>query len=91
MGADITVEGRIAVVRGVECLSGANMCAMELRGGAALVVAALGAQGTSRIGSIHFIERGYENLTGALSGLGAIIRKETEDERREKKTHTVCP
>ncbi|MBQ4160859.1 MAG: UDP-N-acetylglucosamine 1-carboxyvinyltransferase [Clostridia bacterium] len=91
MGADITVEGRIAVVRGVPQLGGANMCAMELRGGAALVVAALGAQGVSRIGRVHFIERGYENLTEALSGLGAKIRKETEDEQREKKTHIVCP
>ncbi len=91
MGADITVEGRIAVVRGVKRLSGANVCAMELRGGAALVVAALGAQGETRIGRIHFIERGYENLTEALGGVGAKIRKETEDENDKEQTCGVCP
>ncbi len=91
MGADITVEGRIAVVRGVEHLSSANMCAMELRGGAALVVAALGAQGTSRIEKAHFIERGYAGLPADLSALGAKIRKDTEDEQSEKQTHSVCP
>ncbi len=91
MGADITVEGRIAVVRGVEHLSGANVCAMELRGGAALVVAALGAQGITRIGKIRFIERGYENLTEALRSVGANIRKETEDENDKEQTRSVCP
>lgn len=91
MGADITVEGRIAVVRGVERLSGANVCAMELRGGAALVVAALGAQGITRIGKICYIERGYENLTEALSSVGANIRKETEDENDKEQTRSVCP
>ena len=91
MGADITVEGRIAVVRGVERLSGANVCAMELRGGAALVVAALGAQGITRIDKVCYIERGYENLTEALSGVGAKIRKETEDENNEQQTCCACP
>ena len=91
MGADITVEGRIAVVRGVAQMSGANVCAMELRGGAALVVAALGAQGVTRIGRVHFIERGYDNLTEALAGVGAKIRKETEDEKDEEQTRSVCP
>lgn len=91
MGADITVEGRIAVVRGVERLSGANVCAMELRGGAALVVAALGAQGETRIRKTCYIERGYEDLVGELSAVGAKIRKETEDENDEKQTCDVCP
>ncbi len=91
MGADITVEGRIAVVRGVEHLTGANVCAMELRGGAALVVAALGAQGITRIGKIGYIERGYENITGVLAGVGAKIRKETEDESDERQTCYSCP
>lgn len=90
MGADITVEGRVAVVRGVPQMSGANVCAMELRGGAALVVAALGAQGISRISRVHFIERGYENLTEALAGVGANIRKETEDETDEEQTRSDC-
>ncbi len=91
MGADITVEGRIAVVRGVEHLSGANVCAMELRGGAALVVAALGAQGVTRIGKIGYIERGYDDIAGVLAGVGAKIRKETEDERDEKQACPSCP
>ncbi len=90
MGADITVEGRIAVVRGVERLSGAHVCAMELRGGAALVVAALGAQGETRIGKTCYIERGYEDIVGDLSGVGASIRKETEDESDEKQTCNIC-
>ena len=62
MGADIKVEGRSAVVRGVNALQGANVVARELRGGAALVVAALAANGTTTIGGTEFIDRGYENI-----------------------------
>jgi len=90
MGADITVEGRIAVVRGVEKMSGAHVCAMELRGGAALVVAALGAQGETHIGATHFIERGYAELVEALSSVGAKIRKDTEDEEIKKRPCSSC-
>lgn len=76
MGADITVDGRMAVVRGVAGLSGANVCAMDLRGGASLVVAALAAQGRTTISDIYHIERGYENFAETLNGIGADIKRE---------------
>ena len=76
MGADIRVEGRVAVVCGVPKLHGARLEAADLRGGAALVVAALGAEGESRITGLHHLDRGYADLTGHLSALGAQIRRE---------------
>lgn len=76
MGADITVDGRLAVVRGVGALSGANVCAMDLRGGAALVVAGLAAQGRTTISDVYHIDRGYENLEETLLGIGATIKRE---------------
>lgn len=75
MGADIRVEGRVAVVCGVPQLHGANLEAGDLRGGAALVVAALGAQGESRITGLHHLDRGYAQLTEHFSTLGAQIRR----------------
>ena len=76
MGADIRVEGRVAVVCGVDHLQGAQVRATDLRGGAALVVAALGASGESRVGCIHHIQRGYEDIARDLRALGAEIREE---------------
>ncbi len=76
MGADIRVEGRVAVVCGVERLRGAAVEATDLRGGAAMVVAALAAEGGSRISFIHHVQRGYENIVGDLSTLGACISLE---------------
>lgn len=73
MGADIKVEGRSAVVRGVKSLSGANVMAQELRGGAALVIAALAAEGRSEIEGIEFIDRGYEAMEKYLAQCGADI------------------
>ncbi len=75
MGADIKVEGRVAVVCGVPALHGAGVRAHDLRGGAALVVAALGAAGESRITGLHHIDRGYCQLDEGLRGLGAAIRR----------------
>ncbi len=75
MGADIKVDGRIAVVRGVDILSGARVIAKELRGGAALIVAALAADGTSVIENTKFIDRGYENIEKYLSACGANIKR----------------
>ena len=75
MGARIRVEGRVAVVCGVERLHGARLMAADLRGGAALVVAALGAEGESRIEGLSHIDRGYYGLEETLSGLGACIRR----------------
>lgn len=73
LGAKINVEGRVAIIDGVNLLSGATCKCTDLRGGAALVVAALSAQGTSIIRDIHHIERGYENIAKRLSLLGADI------------------
>ena len=75
MGANIKAEDRVAVVSGVERLSGASVSATDLRGGAALVIAALGADGRSEISNIHYIDRGYENIEGKLKKLGACIAR----------------
>ena len=79
MGARVRVEGRVAVVCGVEKLHGARLRAADLRGGAALVVAALGAEGVSRIEGLSHIDRGYHGLEDTLSDLGARIRRLEED------------
>lgn len=73
MGADIRLEGRVAMVCGVEKLCGAEVHATDLRGGAALIVAALQAEGTTTIRHIHHILRGYEDIAGDLRALGADI------------------
>jgi len=75
MGANIKIEGRSAIVQGVESLNAATVAATDLRAGAALVLAALTANGTSEIREVYHIERGYENLEGKLRGLGAEINK----------------
>lgn len=75
MGANIRVEGRVAVVEGVAELKGAQLSCTDLRGGAALAVAALGARGTSRLRGIHHIARGYENFDLNLQKLGAQITR----------------
>lgn len=75
MGADISVDGQVAVIQGVERLLPAPLRASDLRAGAALVVAALMANGTSEVEEIIHIERGYEDIVEKLRGLGADIRK----------------
>ena len=77
MGARIRVVGRVAVVDGRESLRGAKVKCTDLRGGAALVIAALGAEGESRITALEHIERGYENLADNLRTLGAEIAYHT--------------
>ena len=79
MGADIRVAGRVAVVTGTETLHGADLRCTDLRGGAALCVAALAAEGETRISETGHIDRGYQDIVGDLRGLGAdIARTETE-------------
>lgn len=75
MGADIRVEGRVAVVSGASGLHGSRVCAADLRGGAALVVAALGARGETVVTGLRHIDRGYEALERSLSALGAEIKR----------------
>jgi len=74
MGAQVRVEGRTAVVEGVEKLTAASVQAFDLRAGAAMVIAALAADGVSEIANVQYIERGYEDIIGKLRALGAQIR-----------------
>ena len=75
MGADITIKDRVAVIRGVKNLRPANVTAPDLRGGAALVIAALGTEGKTEIGNIHFIARGYEEFDKLIASIGGDIKK----------------
>ncbi|MDY0403640.1 UDP-N-acetylglucosamine 1-carboxyvinyltransferase [Sulfurovum sp.] len=79
LGADIWLKGNIAAVRGVERLNGAEVMATDLRASSALVLAALVAEGTTNIHRIYHLDRGYDDLEGKLSALGAeITRKKAE-------------
>ena len=73
MGANIKIEGRSAVVEGVKKLTGCEVKATDLRAGAAMVLAGLVAEGETRVGCIHHIDRGYDDLVKKLCGLGANI------------------
>lgn len=75
MGADIQVNGKIAVIQGVERLTGAHVRAVDLRAGAAMVIAGLIADGKTEIENIVHIDRGYENIVEKLCGVGADIRR----------------
>ena len=77
MGADISVDGKVAVIEGVGSLMGAPVTAPDLRAGAALVIAGLSAKGVTEIEDIYHIERGYEDFEGKLRGLGADIVKKS--------------
>lgn len=77
MGADISVDGKVAVIEGVGSLMGAPVTAPDLRAGAALVIAGLAAKGVTEIEDIYHIERGYEDFEGKLRGLGADIVKKS--------------
>jgi len=76
MGADLRTEGHHAVVRGVERLSAAPVRALDIRAGAAMVIAALAADGTTEISHVYHLDRGYEALEAKLTALGAGIRRE---------------
>ena len=78
MGADILISGKTAIVTGKDRLHGATVEAHDLRAGAALVIAGLAAEGQTVVEKIHFIERGYENIVGKLTALGADIRRTEE-------------
>ena len=76
MGAKITIEGKMAVIKGVKRLSCANVESADLRGGAALIMAGLYAKGITQIDNIHYILRGYEKIDEKLKKLGAKIHVE---------------
>lgn len=75
MGADIRTDGRVAVVVGKSRLTGANVTAHELRGGAALVAAALAADGTTEIDNVKYIDRGYQSIEKVLAPCGIKIKR----------------
>jgi UDP-N-acetylglucosamine 1-carboxyvinyltransferase len=75
MGAQITLEGATAVIKGVPRLSGAPVMASDLRASAALVLAGLGAEGETEINRLYHIDRGYEHIDDKLSRLGANVRR----------------
>ena len=78
MGAEIHIDGKTATVYGKESLHGATVRARDLRAGAALIIAGLAAEGTTRVENIHYVERGYERLIEKLTALGAKIRRVEE-------------
>jgi len=79
MGADISLQGPSAIVRGVEGLTGAPVWATDLRAGAALVLAGLAARGVTEVFEVRHLDRGYHDLVGKLSRLGADIRRVEEE------------
>jgi UDP-N-acetylglucosamine 1-carboxyvinyltransferase len=78
LGADITLEGRVAVVKGVKELSGAPLTASDLRASASLLIAALAAKGVSHLSRVYHLDRGYDRLDEKLNSLGADIKREKE-------------
>lgn len=91
MGADVRQEGRTSIILGVDKLHGATVVASDLRAGAALVLAALAAEGETVVKNIHFIDRGYEKLEQTLTSLGARIERVpgNENDRSTKVGDTV--
>jgi UDP-N-acetylglucosamine 1-carboxyvinyltransferase len=84
MGADIDLQGRSAIITGVDKLRGAAVESSDLRAGAALVLAGLAAQGETTVRNIHFIDRGYEDIEGTLKQLGATIERVEEESGNPK-------
>ena len=78
MGADIRTEGHHAVIRGVDRLSSAPVRALDIRAGAAMVIAALSADGVTEIEDMYHVDRGYQGLEAKLTALGAVVRRERE-------------
>ena len=76
MGADISIEGPSAIIKGGLPLSGADVMARDLRASAALVLAGMAAKGVTRVNRVYHIDRGYENIDGKLCALGANISRE---------------
>ena len=89
MGARIKVEGNTAIIEGVETLTGARVSAPDLRAGAALVIAAMAADGVSVIDEIGYIQRGYEDFELKLQGLGASIERIDSEKEIQKFTYRV--
>ena len=84
MGADITVNGKVALIEGKGKLMGAPVKACDLRAGAALIIAGLAASGVTEIEDIFHIERGYDCMEGKLRALGADIEKVSVPDSQSK-------
>ena len=90
MGANITLKDRMAIIRGVERLTGSEVNGKDLRAGAALVLAGLRAEGNTLVSGVHHVDRGYEDLAAELSSLGAkIVRLEDKSEKSEVSSQGV--
>ena len=89
LGAHIQVDGKVAVIEGVDQLVGAPIQACDLRAGAAMVIAGLSAQGTTELSQVQFIERGYEDLVGKLRAVGADISLVEAPDESDVETHAV--
>ena len=87
LGAHIQVDGKVAVIEGVDQLVGAPIQACDLRAGAALVIAGLAAKGTTELSCVQYIERGYEDLVGKLRAVGADITMVDVPEESEAESH----
>lgn len=90
MGANIHVEGNVAVIEGVNRYTGALVSAPDLRAGAALVIAGLAAEGYTQVEDIYYIQRGYESIEKKLANLGASIKLATDDDDFVKFKMEVC-
>ena len=75
MGADIKVDGNIAIVKGVPSLSGAPVMATDLRASASLILAGLVAEGTTQVNRVYHLDRGYEKIENKFAALGADIKR----------------
>ena len=89
MGAQVKVESNIAIITGVEKFTGARVSALDLRAGAALVIAGLAAEGITIVDDIYYIERGYEHFEEKLASLGAMIEKVSSEKEIQKFTLKV--
>ena len=89
MGANISVDGKVAVIDGVSRLTGARVRACDLRAGAALIIAGLMADGITEVEDVYHIERGYENIAGKLLCLGADIQKLSMPAEKQHSLHGV--
>ena len=84
MGAHIQVDGKVAIIEGIDHFDGAPIQACDLRAGAAMVIAGLAAKGTTEISNVQYIERGYEDIVGKLRAVGADIRMVEEADELEE-------
>lgn len=89
MNAQIKVDGRTAIISGGHKLSGAKVCATDLRAGAALICAALRADGETEVSGLHHVDRGYVDITGKLAALGADIKRLDANEAESEEVAAV--